>query len=273
MNDQIDKIIYDALEEDIPTIDITSDNLLTSETAEAVLIAKESGVLSGISIMKRIFQILDDEIYIKVINYDETFVEEGDIIAIISGNIRTLLKGERLVLNTIGRMSAIATKTKKYVESVSDSFTKIIDTRNTTPNFRVLEQLAITHGGGLNYRSSLSSQVLIKSTHINQYSSAKIAIEKIYQHIDHDTKVAIEVNTFQQFLEVIHSKCDIIFLRDMNVDMIRKCVEHNNKKLLGTYESSIDNIISLSNTGIDFICVDELTHSYKLFKVELNMNK
>jgi len=272
MNDQIDKILYDALEEDIPTIDITTDNLFTDESCEAVLIAKENGVISGVKILQRLYQILDDDIYIKVINHDSTYVEEGDIIAIISGNLRTVIKGRRIALNFIQRMSAIASKTKKCVDLLDHSYTKITDSRNTTPTFRYVERLAVVDGGAINHRGDLSSQVLLEKTHSRAYGSIKNAISHIVPKIDHSIKVEIEVNTFEEFLEAIHTECDIIMLRNMSDEIIRKCVNHNTEKLLEVNVAKISQVKPIANTGIDFISVDELTHSYTLMNIELNIN-
>ncbi len=273
MNDQIDKIIYDALEEDIPTIDITSDNLFEDEQGEALLIAREDGVLSGINVVQRLYRILDDDIYIKVINHDGTYIEEGDIIAIISGNLRTILKGHRLALNIVKRMSGIATKTKRYVDQVEGSYVKIIDSRSTTPNFRYLEKLAVIHGGGINSRQNISTQVRINESHIGIIGSVRKAIEKVVERVDQSVKIEVEVNSFEQFLEAIHTKCDIIIFRDMSFELLQKCSSHNTDKLIGTYANDLNYIKEFSRASIDFIIVDELTHSYKLLDIELNINK
>ena len=273
MNELIDKIIYDALEEDIPTLDITSDNLLHNEQGEAILIAKENGVVSGINIVQRLFQVLDDEVFVKVINYDGTYIEENDIIAIISGNLHTILKGQRLALNFIQRMSGIATKTKSFVDQVEDTFVKIIDSRNTTPNFRYLEKIAVNHGGGGNSRRNLSEQVSITQNHIEVVGSASKAVELLSERTDQSINIEVEVNTFEQFLEVIHTKCDIIIFRDMMHESIRKCCTHNTNKLVGTYLVNTDELKTVSKTGVDFIIIDELTHSYNLLDIKLNITK
>lgn len=273
MNEQIDHILYSALEEELPTIDITSDNLLENQQLEAIIISRDSGVLSGVQIMKRVFEILDDEILVKIINYDSTYVEEGDIIAIISGNASSILKGQQLIQNILERMSTIATTTRKYVELVEGSYTKIIDSRHTTPNFRLLEKLAITHGGGLNYRSNLSEQVFITMVHVNLLGGVQHAYNKIISKIDHSIKVAIEVNSFEQFIEAIQTECDIIFLRGMNEDTIRKCISFNKDKFLGVTTSDFNIIKRLSNLGIDLIQVDNLTKLNNVFRIDININK
>ena len=197
MNEQIDKIIYDALEEDIPTIDVTTDNLFRNELSEGVFIAKEDGILSGVKVMQRVFEILDDEIYIKVINGDGVFVEKGDIIAIITGHTKSILKGERIALNLMQRMSGVATLTRKFVNEISNDTTKILDTRKTTPNLRVLEKMAVVHGGGVNHRFSLSDQVMLKDNHIKTAGSITKAVNIVKSKVDHNIKIEVEVETFK----------------------------------------------------------------------------
>ncbi|AIO19019.1 putative nicotinate-nucleotide pyrophosphorylase [Candidatus Izimaplasma bacterium HR1] len=273
MNDKIDKIIYDALEEDIPTIDVTTDNIFSDQLSEGVLIAEEDGVLSGIKIMQRVFQILDDEIYIKVINSDATFVEKGDIIAIISGRAKSILKGEQLVLNIIRRMSGIASLTKEYVDEIGNRFTKIIDTRMTSPNLRILEKQAVLDGGGINHRMNLSNQVMLKEKHIKTVGNIKDAVKLIRARVDQSIKIEVVVNNFTQFLDSIHTDCDIIMLENMNNELIRKCVEHNTNKLLeASGNITLERIKSVAETGVDFISVEALTQTYKPLNISLKFN-
>lgn len=274
MDEQIDKIIYDALEEDIPTIDITTDNLFKNEVSEGVFIAEEDGVLSGVKVLQRIFQILDDDIYIKVINGDGIYVEKGDIIAIIKGRTSSILKGKRISLNLLQRMSGVATLTKKFVEEISNMHTKILDTRHTTPNLRVLEKQAVVDGGGINHRMSLSDQVLLNENHIAVAGSIARAVEIVKSNIDQSIKVEVEVQTFDQFIEALQTDCDIIMLGNMSNDLMRKCVGYNSNKLLeASGNMTIDRIKSVSETGVDFISVEALTHSYKVLDISLKFSK
>lgn len=274
MNKKIDKIIYNALEEDIPTIDVTTDNLFSNEFSEGVFIAKEDGVLSGIKVLKRVFEILDDEIYIKVINGDGICVEKGDIIAIITGHTKSILKGERVALNLVQRMSGVATLTKKFVDEITNGHTKILDTRKTTPNLRILEKQAVLDGGGINHRMSLSDQVMLKDNHIKTAGSITKAVEIVKSKIDQSIKIEVEVETFSQFLEATKTCCDIIMLDNMSNDLMRKCVEHNTNKLLeASGNMTVDRIKSVSETGVDFISVGALTHSYTALDISLKFNK
>ena len=274
MNELIDKIIYDALEEDIPTIDVTGDNLLGDEVVEGLFIAREHGVLSGIKVLKRVFEILDDELYIKVINGDGIYVECDDIIAIISGRTKSILKGEMLALNILQKMSGVATLTKRFVDKIDNPFTKILGSRRTTPNLRVLEKQAIIDGGGFNHCMSLSDHVIIKSSHINASGSIFNAVNIIKEKVDQSLKVEVVVNSFEQFLETLHTTCDIITLHNMSDKLIKKCVEHNTNMLLNASGNiSIDRISSIAKSGVDFISVDDLTLNYKTLNIELKLNK
>jgi nicotinate-nucleotide pyrophosphorylase (carboxylating) len=274
MNNEINTIIHNALKEDIPTIDVTTDNLFTDEVSEGTFIAKESGVLSGVKIMKRVFEIVDPDIYIKVINTDGMYVEKGDVIAIISGKSRSILKGERIALNLMQRMSGVATLTRQFVDKIKNGHTKILDTRKTTPNLRIIEKMAVLDGGGINHRFSLSDQVMIKDNHIKAAGSITKAVEIIKSKIDHKIKIEVEVETFEQFLEAIETECDIIMLDNMDNDLTRKCVEANNGKLLEASGNMVlDRIYSVSETGVDFISVGALTHSYKALDISLKFNK
>ena len=274
MDARIDKIIKDALTEDIQTIDITTDNLFSNETSEGVFISKQSGVLSGISIMKRVFEILDDSVNVKILNGDGLSVETNDIIAIISGRTASILKGERVALNLMQRMSGIATLTNLYVEEAENYSAKILDTRKTTPNLRIIEKMAVVHGGGINHRFCLSDQVMIKDNHIKSAGSITKAVKIIKNKVDRLIRIEVEVETFDQFLEAIKTECDIVMLDNMTNDLMRKCVLANNGKLLeASGNMDLSRISGVAKTGVDFISVGSLTHSYKSLDISLKFNR
>jgi len=274
MNEIIDKIIQNALLEDIPTIDVTTDNLFTNQVSEGVFIAKEDGVLSGVKVMQRVFELIDPEVYLKIINGDGSLVEKGDFIAVISGKSSSILKGERVALNLLQRMSGVATLTKKYVDQISNNHTKILDTRKTTPNLRILEKQAVVHGGGINHRFSLSDQVMIKDNHIKAAGSITNAVSILKGKVDHNIRIEVEVETFEQFLEAQNTECDIIMLDNMDNDLMKKCVDHNykNKLLEASGNMTIPRIKSVSDTGVDFISVGAITHSYTSLDISLKFN-
>ena len=274
MDKRIDKIIIDAIKEDIPTIDITSDNLFTNEKSEGIFIAKQEGTLSGVSVMVRVFEILDNQVTIKVLNGDGTKVEYGDFIAIISGKTTSILKGERIALNIMQRMSGIATLTSLFVKEVGDYSTKILDTRKTTPNLRVIEKMAVVHGGGINHRFCLSDQVMIKDNHIKCAGSINSAVKIIKNKIDQNIKIEVEVESFDRFLEAINTDCDIVMLDNMNTNLMKKCVLANTDKLLEASGNMVlSRIKEVAETGVDFISVGALTHSYKAMDISLKFNK
>ncbi len=273
MDSRIDNIIKNALKEDIPTIDITSDNLFNNETSEGVFIAKQNGILSGVQVMVRVFQILDDSIYIKVLNDDSEQVEKGDIIAIISGKTSSILKGERVALNLMQRMSGIASLTNLFVNEIGQYNAKILDTRKTTPNLRVLEKMSVVHGGGINHRFCLSDQVMIKDNHIKSAGSITQAVKIIKSKVDQNIKIEVEVETFDQFIEATKTDCDIIMLDNMDNDLMSKCVLANNGKLLeASGNMELNRIKGVAKTGVDFISVGALTHSYKAMDISLKFN-
>ena len=274
MNKQIDKIIIDALHEDIPTIDVTTDNLFTNEISEGYFIAKESGILSGVKVMKRVFELVDENVYVKVLNHDSEEVEKGDIIALISGLSKSILKGERVALNLMQRMSGIATLTNSFVKEITNVTTKILDTRKTTPNLRVIEKMAVIHGGGINHRFSLSDQVMIKDNHIKAAKSITNAVNIVKSKIDPKIKIEVEVENFEQFLEAVATECDIIMLDNMDNDLTSKCViENNGRKLIEASGNMVlSRIKEVSETNVDFISVGALTHSYKAMDISLKFN-
>ena len=273
MDSRIDNIIKNALKEDIPTIDITSDNLFNNETSEGVFIAKQNGILSGVQVMVRVFQILDDSIFIKVLNDDSEQVEKGDIIAIISGKTSSILKGERVALNLMQRMSGIASLTNLFVNEIGQYNAKILDTRKTTPNLRVLEKMSVVHGGGINHRFCLSDQVMIKDNHIKSAGSITQAVKIIKSKVDQNIKIEVEVETFDQFIEATKTDCDIIMLDNMDNDLMSKCVLANNGKLLeASGNMELNRIKGVAKTGVDFISVGALTHSYKAMDISLKFN-
>ncbi len=274
MNKTIDNIILNALKEDIPTIDVTTDNLFSSEVSEGVFIAKEPGIISGVEVMRRVFELVDKDVYFKVINGDGKNVDLGNVIAIISGKSRSILKGERVALNLFQRMCGVATLTSEFVKEVGNLDTKILDTRKTTPNLRILEKMAVVHGGGINHRYSLSDQVMIKDNHIKAAGSITKAVEIIKSKIDHSIKIEVEVEDYTQFLEAIETDCDIDMLDNMTNELMEKCVTSNKGKLLEASGNMVLNRIKgVAETGVDFISVGALTHSYKAMDISLKFNK
>lgn len=268
----IDKIILNALEEDMPTGDITTDNLIPDgHVSHAKFIAKEEGIISGVEVVKRTFELIGGSFDLKFNVKDGDKVKPYDIIATIDGDTKTILKGERVSLNLIQRMSGIATVANKYVkELVGDC--KILDTRKTTPGLRYIEKMAVVHGGATNHRYSLSDMVMLKDNHIDAAGSITKAVEIVKSKVN--CKIEVEVETKEQFLEALATDCDIIMLDNMNNELTLECVKLNNhkKKLEASGNMTLERIKEVSALGVDFISVGALTHSPKALDISLKFH-
>ena len=270
---KVDKIIKDALNEDMPNGDITTDNLIPDgHFSKAMFIAKEDGVISGVEVVKRVFELVGGKVNIKFYKKDGDKVSKLDTIAKIEGETKTILKGERVALNLFQRMSGIATITNKFVSKAKGN-TKILDTRKTMPGLRYLDKLAVTHGGGTNHRYSLSDMVMLKDNHIDAAGSITEAVRLIKQKVN--VKIEVEVETLDQFKEALNTECDIIMLDNMTTESMAQCVALNNhKKLLeASGNMTLDRIEEVSSTGVDFISVGAITHSVKALDISLKFHE
>ena len=270
---KVDKIIKEALNEDMPTGDVTTDNLIPDgHQSKAMFIAKEDGVISGVEVVKRVFELLGGKVNIKFYKKDGDKVSKLDTIAKIEGDTKTILKGERVALNLFQRMSGIATITNEFVSRVKGN-TKILDTRKTMPGLRYLDKLAVTHGGGTNHRYSLSDMVMLKDNHIDAVGGITEAVRLIKPKVN--VKIEVEVETLAQFKEALDTECDIIMLDNMSLDLMKECVKLNNhKKLLeASGNMSLDRIEDVSSTGVDFISVGAITHSVKALDISLKFHE
>ena len=269
---EIDKIILTGLKEDMPFGDITTDNLIDDTSqSEALLIAKDTGVIAGIDIAKRVFEIIDKDIIFDKKIEDGHRVKPGDVIAQIKGNTRALLKGERTALNLLQRLSGIATKTRELCEKIKDTNSKVVDTRKTTLGLRALEKYAVKVGGGYNHRFSLSDGVMIKDNHIKAAGGIKEAVKKIRKKIPHTIKIEVETETLEQVEEALEAGADIIMLDNMGVDKVRKAVKIINGSAISEASGNVnlDSIVEIAKTGVDIISVGSLTHSVSAFDISM----
>lgn len=270
----IDDLIMNSLKEDMPMGDITTDNLIDiNSTSEARLIAKERGIIAGLDVAKRVFEILDEKVvFLKRVD-DGTLVDRGDVIAEIRGNTRALLKGERTALNLIQRLSGVATKTNELCEKIKDLPAKIVDTRKTTPGMRFLEKYAVRAGGGQNHRFCLSDGVLIKDNHIKAAGGIKKAVEIIRNRIPHTIKIEVETETLEQVQEALEAGVDIIMLDNMSLDMMKQAVELINGRALveASGNVNIDTVYNIALTGVDIISVGAITHSVKVLDISMRI--
>lgn len=268
----VDDIIKRALQEDMPFGDITTDNLINEESiSKAVMIAKENGVIAGLDVAARVFEILDEKAVFKKHVSDGCKVSKGDIIAEIEGKTRALLKGERTALNILQRLSGIASKTNEICEIVKDLPVSIADTRKTMPGLRILDKYAVKMGGGSNHRYSLSDGVLIKDNHIAASGGIKKAVELARKSIPHTVKIEVETETLEQVGEALEAGADIIMLDNMSIDLMKEAVKLINKKAVveASGNVSLDNVYEIACTGVDIISVGSLTHSVKAFDISL----
>lgn len=252
----IEEHIKSALKEDIGFGDITTD-FLASETdiLFGSLNTREDGVLCGSKIFEKVFKILSDEVEIKFHFNDGDFIASGDKIADIKGPARFILTGERTALNYIQRLSGIATETNKYAQAISDYPAKIVDTRKTTPNFRIFEKYAVKTGGGALHRFNLSDCVMIKDNHIRLAGTITKAVEKLRANLSHAHKIEVECDTLEQVKEAVACGADIIMLDNMSLDEMKTAVDFINKRAIieASGGVSLEGLVKIAQTGVDII--------------------
>ena len=265
-----------GLIEDINNIDVTTDNLvLEASTCKATVKVKEDGVVSGLQIAKQVFETLDSNTKTIFFTEDGSNVEKGDKLFEIEGKTKAILKGERLALNIIQRMSGISTQAREYAKLVEGINVKIVDTRKTTPGLRILEKYAVKAGGCFNHRYNLSDAVMIKDNHIKAVGGITNAVKKIKENISIATKIEVEVQTIDQLNEALEAKVDIIMLDNMSVAMMKEAVEIANGEVLLEASGCItkDNLVEVAKTGVNIISVGALTHSVKTLDISLNIDE
>lgn len=274
----VDAIIENALEEDAGRGDITSEALVPSGLqGKAYILIKESGVLAGIEVARRTLQKVDPSLNIINIINDGTKVKPGDIAMRISGNLRSLLKAERVALNFLQRLSGIATTTAQYVEEVKGCKVEIADTRKTTPGLRILEKQAVRMGGGRNHRMDLSDAVLIKDNHFAALKlmglSYREIVAKARLTVPATIKVEAEATTIQEAVEAVEAGADIVMLDNMPPEEMASAVKliKGRVEIEGSGGFNLHNIRAAAATGVDFISVGALTHSYKSLDISLEI--
>lgn len=272
----IDNIISTALMEDINYIDAAADNLISPEhKSTAYYVAKDSGVLCGIEVAKRVFELAGGGVDFNILINDGAKVKKGDIIAEMEGSTLTLLKGERTALNLLQHMSGIATATNKCVELVSGTNAHVTDTRKTLPGLRALQKYAVTIGGGKNHRFNLSDAAMLKDNHIDAYGGITAAVTALREKIGHTVKVEVEVRTLDELKEALAVNCEIIMLDNMSCDEMREAVEITAGKALLEASGNItsENIRQVAETGVNIISLGALTHSVKAFDISMKIKK
>jgi len=260
--------------EDIGEQDITTDLIFTDDTnGEIVFLAKEAGIFCGEEIIKTGFQLLNTTISAQVFVKDGQSFEIGQELAHVSGKIADLLKGERVILNLVQRMSGIATLTRKTVNTLDSGHTKICDTRKTTPGLRMLEKYAVRCGGGFNHRFGLYDGVMIKDNHISFAGSITKAVDAIRKNAGHMVKVEVEVESEEQVLEAVNAGSDVIMFDNRTPDEIKELIKLVPPSIITEASGGIQltNIADYRETGVDFISLGYLTHSYKALDISVKV--
>ncbi|MCM1529098.1 MAG: carboxylating nicotinate-nucleotide diphosphorylase [Alistipes sp.] len=272
----IDDIIKTALMEDINYMDAAADNLIPPEhKSSAYYVAKDSGVVCGIEVAKRVFELVGGDVDFNILINDGEKVKKGDIIARMEGSTLTLLKGERTALNLLQHMSGIATATNKCVELVAGTNASVTDTRKTLPGLRGIQKYAVTVGGGRNHRFNLSDAAMLKDNHIDAYGSITAAVAELRKHIGHTVKIEVEVRNLDELREALASGVEIVMLDNMNCEEMAEAVRITNGAALleASGNITLDNIAEVARTGVDIISLGALTHSVKCFDVSMKITK
>lgn len=267
-----DKLILMALQEDITSEDVTTNAIMPEKVLGKVdLICKGEGVIAGLAVFARTFELLDKDIEITFMAKDGDKVNKGDLLAKVKGDIRVLLSGERVALNYLQRMSGIATYTNQVVNLLAGSKTKLLDTRKTTPNMRIFEKYAVTVGGGNNHRYNLSDGILLKDNHIGAAGSVKKAIELARSYAPFVRKIEVETENLDMVKEALEARADIIMLDNMSIDMMEEAIKLIDGKAQTECSGNVtkENIQALAKIGVDFISSGALTHSAPILDLSL----
>ena len=261
----VQSLIQTALDEDIGSGDITTDNLIDPmREGEGVIIAKEPLVLAGVDVARQVFHRLDPSIVFEPLAEDGAAIDVRQTIIKVRGKFADLLKGERTALNFLQRLSGIATHVRAYVQLAGDTSAQIVDTRKTTPGWRVLEKYAVRIGGARNHRMGLYDGVLIKDNHIAAFGGVKRSIAHVRSKVSHLIKIEVEVTNMEEVKEAVEAGAEIIMLDNMDEEQIRTAVAFIDKRAVVEVSGGItkSNLKQMIDTGVDIISVGALTHSY-----------
>ena len=268
----IDDLILMALKEDISSEDITTNSVMREKKLGTVqLICKQDGVIAGLEIFKRVFELLDRETVTKLYFKDGDKVKKGDLLGEVEGDIRVLLSGERTALNYLQRMSGIATYTNNMVKLLEGSSVKLLDTRKTTPNMRIFEKYAVKVGGGNNHRYNLSDGILLKDNHIDAAGGVANAIKMAKEYAPFVRKIEVEVENLDMLKEALEAGADIIMLDNMTPEMMKEAVKLTRGKAVTECSGNItkENIQTIIDTVVDYVSSGALTHSAPILDVSL----
>ena len=269
---QADHLILEALKEDISIEDVSTNAVMKEYVkGEVELICKQDGIIAGLDVYRRVFELLDDKTKTEFYCKDGDEVKNGQLMGKVTGDIRVLLSGERVALNYLQRMSGIATYTHSVAALLEGSKTKLLDTRKTTPNMRIFEKYAVRVGGGYNHRYNLSDGVLLKDNHIGAAGSVTKAVQMAKEYAPFVRKIEIEVETMEQVKEAVEAGADIIMLDNMTPEMMKEAVELIAGRAQTECSGNItkENIAKILETGVDFVSSGALTHSAPILDISM----
>lgn len=271
LSDEITDCIRRALAEDIGTGDATTDSIVPANAqVEALIKAKQNGVVAGLDVAAAVFHSLDETVRLSANVTEGSKVESGTVVATISGAARTVLTGERTALNFLGRMSGIATLTRQFVDLIAGTSAKILDTRKTAPGLRAIDKLAVRRGGGHNHRFGLYDMILIKDNHVDHAGSIARAVE-LARAAGEQLEIEVETRTLENVKDAIALGVSRILLDNMSVEMMREAVEETSGRAIleASGNVTLATVRQIAETGVDFISVGELTHSARVFDFSL----
>jgi nicotinate-nucleotide pyrophosphorylase (carboxylating) len=271
---EISRIVKTALKEDIGAGDITTKAIVSpKKMGQAQAIAKGDFTVAGIDIFKQAFLLVDERVKFKIFITEGNTAKKGEAIAQITGALASILQAERVALNILQRMCGIATQTRRYVEAVRGTKTKILDTRKTIPGLRVLDKIAVKIGGGFNHRMGLYDGILIKDNHIAAAGNIKAAVAAQKKKMKKRMKIEVETKSLTEVGEALSSRVDIIMLDNMSIDEMKKAVELVKGRALVEASGNINlnNVAQIAQIGVDFISVGEITHSVNVADISLEI--
>ena len=269
---QVDQLILEALREDISSEDVTTNAVMREAVdGEVDLICKQDGVIAGLDVFKRVFELLDDKVRVEFYCKDGDEVKNKQLMGKVYGDIRVLLSGERVALNYLQRMSGIATYTHSVADLLKGSKTKLLDTRKTTPNMRIFEKYAVRAGGGFNHRYNLSDGVLLKDNHIGAAGSVAKAVQMAKEYAPFVRKIEVEVENLDMVKEAVEAGADIIMLDNMSVEEMKEAIRIIDGRAQTECSGNVtkENIDHLTSLGVDYISSGALTHSAPVLDISL----
>ncbi len=278
MNDPItlkvnaDKLIMQALEEDITSEDISTNAVMPEyKKGQVELICKQDGIIAGLFVFQRVFELLDDTAAFEMKVKDGEEVKKGQLLAVVTGDIRALLSGERTALNYLQRMSGIATYTNRIVKLLDGSKTTLLDTRKTTPNMRIFEKYAVKTGGATNHRYNLSDAVMLKDNHIGAAGSIKKAVQMARDYASFVNKIEVETENLDMVKEAVEAGADIIMLDNMSHDEMKEAIAYIDGRALTECSGNVteETIPEILDLGVDFVSSGALTHSAPILDISL----